>query len=428
MASGPMVDGDNVILNGSVAVKGGKILAAGPYSEINERFIAKKVIGGPGKVVLPGLINTHTHAAMVYFRGLADDLPLKEWLECFIWPAENKWLSTEFCADAVSLACLEMLKSGVTTYNDMYFFQDGCARVVKEMGMRAVLGVGVLDFPSVSAKTTAEYLANAEEFLHKWKGDDLVTPCVSPHAPYTCSTETFRKAKALAEKYDVPLHTHLSETRYEVNTIKERYGKTPIEYLEEIGFLDSRLVAAHCVWVEDNEIEILARRGVGVSHCVESNLKLASGISPVVKMLKEGVKVTFGTDGAASNNDLDIFTEMAIAARLHKAISDDPTVLSARQTLAMATRDGAGVLGLADKVGTLVSGKSADLVVADLNKPHLTPFYDIYSLIVYSMRASDVDTVMVGGQVVVENRKCLTADEGAIMEKAWWWKNRIAGA
>jgi 5-methylthioadenosine/S-adenosylhomocysteine deaminase len=407
-------------------VKGSRILSVGPYEEIIERFIPRNVIGGSGKVVLPGLINTHTHAAMVYFRGIADDLPLKEWLEKYIWPAESKWLSTEFCADAVTLACVEMLKSGVTTYNDMYFFQDGAARVTREMGMRAVLGVGVLDFPSVSAKTTEEYLANAEVFLDKWKGDGLVTPCVAPHAPYTCSPETFKKAKTLAEKYDVPLHTHLSETRYEVDTIKERYGKTPVEYLDEIGFLDRRLVAAHCVWVDDKDIGILARRGVGVSHCVESNLKLASGISPVARMVREGVKVTFGTDGAASNNDLDIFTEMSIAARLHKAIAGDPTVLDARQTLAMATRIGAEVLGLESTVGSIASGKAADIVVADLNKPHLTPFYDIYSLIVYSMRASDVDTVMVDGKIVVQNRTTLTADEGAVMEKAWWWKNRIA--
>ncbi|MBF0345506.1 MAG: amidohydrolase [Nitrospirae bacterium] len=420
-----MTEGEDPIVDGAVAVAGNKIIEVGTYPLVAEKYRPAKTLGGRGKVVFPGLINTHTHAAMVYFRGMADDLPLKSWLEGYIWPAEGTWLSAEFISDAVGLACLEMLLAGITTYNDMYFFEDSAARVVKDMSMRAVLGCGVLDFPSASAKDTQGYLDNAERFAKDWQRDPLITPCVAPHAPYTCSPDTFMKAKALAQRYDLPLHTHLSETQHEVQEIIAKYGKRPVEHLNDIGFLDSRLVAAHCVWLSEVEIDLLAKHGVGVSHCIESNLKLASGVAPVVAMLERGVKVSFGTDSAASNNDLDIFTEMAIAARLHKTMCNNPTVLNARQALTMATRLGAEQLGLGGKVGSLKVGHLADVVVADLNKPHLTPFYDIYSLIVYSMRASDVDTVMVNGKVVVQSRKFLMRDEAAILDKAHWWKNKI---
>jgi 5-methylthioadenosine/S-adenosylhomocysteine deaminase len=418
-----MAEGAAPLADAAVVVKDGKVVdvidaTAGGYR-------AKEIIGGPDAVVFPGLVNTHTHAAMVYFRGLADDLPLKEWLEGHIWPAEGRWLSDEFVSDAVELACVEMLLAGVTTYNDMYFFKDAAARMTKECGMRAVLAAGVLDFPSAAGKNAADYLDKAAVFISDWKGDALITPAVAPHAPYTCSPDTFTAARALAEKHDVPLHTHLAETRWEVEEILKRYGRTPVEHLESIGFLDERVLAAHCVHLTEAEIDILASRKVGVSHCVESNLKLASGISPVVEMLKKGVKVTFGTDGAASNNDLDIISEMAIAARLHKAVSGDPTALSAALALTMATRYGAEALGLGGKTGTLEKGKHADIVVANLNKPHLTPFYDIHSLIVYSMKSSDVDSVMVDGRLLVKGGKFLAKDTGEIMKKAWGWSRKI---
>ncbi|MBF0537242.1 MAG: amidohydrolase [Nitrospirae bacterium] len=422
-----MIDGHEPVVDGAIAVIGNKIIDVGTYPVISERYRASKVIGGSGKVVFPGLINTHTHAAMVYFRGMADDLPLKDWLEGYIWPAEGKWLSDEFIYDAVGLACLEMLLAGTTTYNDMYFFEGSAARAAKEMSMRAVLGCGVLDFPSASAKDTQGYLDNAEGFIKDWQGDPLVTPCVAPHAPYTCSPDTFMKAKALAQRYDVPMHTHLSETQHEVQEIIARYGKRPVEHLNDIGFLDSRLVAAHCVWLSEVEIELLANNRVGVSHCIESNLKLASGVAPVVAMLERGVSVSFGTDSAASNNDLDLFTEMSIAARLHKTMCNNPTVLNACQALTMATRLAAGQLGLGDRLGCLKPGYLADVVIADLKRPHLTPFYDIYSLIVYSMRSSDVDTVMVNGKVVVQGKRHAFKDEAAILDKAIWWKNKIQG-
>ena len=423
----PMDKGLTIIKDGAVAIKGPEIIEVGTSAEIFKKYIPEAVMKEERSVVLPGLINTHTHAAMVYFRGIADDLPLKDWLENHIWPAENRWLGPEFISDAIELACLEMLKGGVTTYNDMYFYEDAAGKATKRIGMRAVLGVGVLDFPTKSANTSDEYFANAESFIKEWKGkqDDLITPCIAPHALYTCGPETLKRARHVADKYDVPIHIHLSETRSEVAEIKTRYMKTPVEYLDSLGFLDERVLAAHCIWLEDKEIELLAKRKVGVSHCMESNLKLASGFAPVVTMLMEGIKVTFGTDGAASNNDLNVLSEMSTTAKVHKALSDDPTVLDAKTVLLMATRWGAEVLGLGDKVGSIEKGKLADIVIINLKKPHLTPLYDVYSHIVYAAMASDVETVMVNGKVVVNGRRLVTADESEILYRAQKWCEKI---
>jgi 5-methylthioadenosine/S-adenosylhomocysteine deaminase len=256
----PIDEGLSVIRNGAVVIKGTEILEVGTSDNILKKYVSDTIIKGENKVVLPGFVNTHTHAAMVYFRGIADDLPLTEWLKNYIWPAENKWLSPQFISDAIELACLEMLKGGVTTYNDMYFFEDAAGESSKKTGMRAVLGCGILDFPTVSAKTTDEYLENAERFVSNWKGDELITPCIAPHAIYTCSSETLKKSKSVAQRLGVPLHIHLSETEWEVGEIKLKHKKRPVEYLESLGFLDKNVLAAHCIWVEDNEIEILAKR------------------------------------------------------------------------------------------------------------------------------------------------------------------------
>ncbi|MFH0933276.1 MAG: amidohydrolase [Nitrospirota bacterium] len=423
----PIDESLTVIKDGAIAVKGTKILKVGTSQEIFQKYTARNIINGKGKIVFPGFINTHTHAAMVFFRGIADDLPLKEWLEEHIWPAENQWLSPEFISDAIELACLEMLKGGVTTYNDMYFYEDAAGETTKRIGMRAVLGVGLLDFPTKSASTTEEYFANAESFIKGWKGDNLITPCIAPHALYSCGPDTLRRARRVADTYDIPIHIHLSETKWEVEEIRDRFGMSPVEYLESLGFLDERVLAAHCVWLTDHEIEILAKKKVGVSHCIESNLKLASGIAPVVRMLMSGVKVTFGTDGAASNNDLNIMSEMSTAAKLHKAVSEDPTALDAKTALLMATRWGAEVLGLGAITGSIEKGKAADLVMANLNKPHLTPMYNAYSHIVYSMRPSDVEMVMVDGKIVVNDGKLMTADESEILSKAKKWCEKISG-
>jgi 5-methylthioadenosine/S-adenosylhomocysteine deaminase len=420
-----MDSGLTVVENGAVAIKDGRIAAVGRAGDIGKKYSSKKIIGGDGFAAFPGLVNTHTHSPMVFFRGLADDLPLKNWLEEHIWPAENTWLSPEFVEDAVRLACLEMIKAGITVFNDMYFYGDAIARTAKKIGLRAVVGAGILDFPTRTASSPDEYLANAASFIKDWKGDGLITPCVAPHSPYSCSPDTLRRAKALSEEYSVPIHIHLSETEWEVAELMARYRARPVTFLDSLGFLDETVTAAHCIWVEDEEIETLAKRRVSVSHCMESNLKLASGFAPVVSMLAEGVRVTFGTDGAASNNDLNLLSEMATTAKVHKALTKDPTVLNARQVMLMATKWGAEALGLEKIAGSIEEGKAADVVVADMKKPHLTPLYDVYSHIVYSMNAADIDTVVITGDVVLERRELTTADETEIMKKAFEWGKRI---
>ncbi|RJQ40548.1 MAG: amidohydrolase [Nitrospiraceae bacterium] len=420
-----MDDDLTVIRNGALAIQGNKIADIGSSDEIAKNYSSKNIIKGKNAAVIPGLINTHTHAAMVYFRGMADDLPLKEWLEEHIWPAENKWLSPEFVSDATELACLEMLKAGITTYNDMYFFEDASSKAAKKIGMRAVLGAGIVDFPTVAGNSADEYLSKAERFIREWQGDDLIVPCIAPHSAYACNPETLKKVKALADKYNVKIHTHVSETKWEVEEVKSKYGLTPVEHLKKIGLLDENIVAAHCVWVNEREIEAIAKHKAGVSHCIESNLKLSSGIAPVPAMLKAGIKVSFGTDGAASNNDLNILSEMSTAAKVHKAISNDPTALNAKTALLMATNWGAKALGLGGVTGSLEKGKAADIAMMNLNKPHLTPLYDIYSHMVYSARASDVETVFVNGKLVVDNGRLCTADEEEITAKAREWRCRI---
>ncbi|MCK5511309.1 MAG: amidohydrolase family protein [Thermodesulfovibrionia bacterium] len=415
-----------VIKDGAVAVAGTKIIDTGTFNGISKRYSSEKILDGKDKVVLPGLINTHTHAAMVYFRGIADDLPLQEWLEKHIWPNEMKWLTAEFVNDAVELACLEMLKAGVTTYTDMYFFEDTAAKKLEQIGMRGVLGSGIIDFPWKGiAQSPDDYFKNAETLINNWKESELIIPCIAPHATYTCGPDNYRRAREMADKYDVPLHTHLAETQFEVAECQKRYGKTPVEHLDDIGFLSERVSAAHCVWLTDKEIEILVKRNVGVSHCIESNLKLASGFAPVTKMLKAGVKVAFGTDGAASNNDLSILGELSTAAKVHKTVSNDPTALDSKTALLMATRYGAEILGLGEKTGSLRKGKSADFVIANLSQPHLVPMYNVYSHIAYCMRPSDIETVMVNGKIVIDNGKLTTLDESEILSKARAWQKKI---
>ncbi|MBZ0158150.1 MAG: amidohydrolase family protein [Alphaproteobacteria bacterium] len=422
----PMDSTHRVLRNGAVAVRDGVIREVGASEEILKRYTAPRIKEGRDRAVLPGLVNTHTHAAMVFFRGLADDLPLKDWLENHIWPAEGRWLSPAFITDAIELACLEMLKAGITTYSDMYFFGETTAVATKRMGMRAVLGAGIVDFPTKTGKNADDYLRNAEEFIADWKGDAMISPCLSPHSAYACSPETLSKIRGAAERWGVPISIHLSETEWEVQEILSRYGKRPVEHLDSLGLLSERLLAAHCVHLDGREIGLLSERGVGVSHCIESNLKLASGIAPVPEMLAGGIRVTFGTDGAASNNDLNVFSEMSTAAKLHKALAKDPTALDARTVLLMATRWGAEVLGLGATVGSIEEGKRADLITVDLRKPHLVPRYDIYSHLAYSTMASDVDTVLVDGVPIVENKAFLRGDEEGILHKAMQWGRKIA--
>ncbi len=418
---------DEIIENGAVVVEDGKIKDMGEFSEILKKYkdYSIPIYGNSHSAVMPGFINTHTHAAMVLFRGIADDIPLKQWLTEHIWPREAKFLSPEFVYDGTRLACLEMLKSGTTTFNDMYFFTEAIAKAAKELGIRAVVGQGVLDFPTASGKDADDYLGKAEEFIEKYKGDDLIIPAVAPHAVYTCSRETLLRSKQLALKHAVPIHIHLSETFHEVEECIKTHGKRPVIYLKDIGFLEGKITTAHCVWLNDHEIEIMAERNIGVSHCIESNLKLSSGIAPVAKMIKKGIKVSMGTDGAASNNNLDLLEEISIAAKVQKGITADPTVLDVKTCMKMLTVWAAESLGVEKEVGSIQIGKRADLVVMNLRKPHLQPIYDIYSTIIYSAKASDIENVFVNGIPVILNGKHQFVDEEEIIEKALWWAEKI---
>jgi 5-methylthioadenosine/S-adenosylhomocysteine deaminase len=420
-----MNDGLEAVKKGAVAVHGGAILDVGHAKDILRKYAADQVLECGNSVLLPGFINTHSHAPMVYFRGLADDVPLKDWLEKYIWPAETRLLCPEFVRDAAELACLEMLMAGVTTYNDTYFFGDSSAEAAKALGMRAMLGAGVIDFPTVTGKDVDEYLGNAERFVAKWRGDNLIVACIAPHSAFTCSTDTLNRSRQLAARLDVPLHIHLAETILEVGEIIGKYGKRPVEYLEAIGFLEERVIAAHCVHVDDREIEILARRGVSVSHCIESNLKLASGIAPVPKMIKAGITVGLGTDGAASNNDLNIMSEMSTAAKVHKAISNDPSALDSKTALLMATRWGADTLGLGSVIGSIEKGKKADIIGISLDGPHSYPMHDIYSHLVYSAMASDVQNVMVDGKLLIRDRRHVFANVESILHKTNQWRAKM---
>jgi len=411
-----------VIADGAVAVRDNVIVGVGPQSEILSSFKAPDTYGGKGRAIIPGLVNTHTHAAMTLLRGIADDIPLKAWLEEHIWPAEKRWLDEEFVRDGVRLACLEMLLSGTVAFADMYFFDEVAGEVANEFGMRALLCSGIIDQPTKTTKDADDCLRNAERLYERFRDDAIVRPAIGAHATYTCSPETLKKTALLARKRGMPITIHLAETRWEVQEIKSRYGKSPVKHLDSIGFLADDIIAAHCVWLEPGDMEILIERGVRVSHCIESNLKLSSGIAPVPGMLKAGIPVSLGTDGAASNNDLDMFGEMRTAALVHKGVCEDPTCMDAYTVLRMATVEGARALGLD---GTLSPGARADMVVLDTGGAHMVPVYDICSHIVYSAKASDVDTVMVAGRVLVEDGRMLHTDEAEIIGKAHEWARRI---
>ncbi|MFZ2444782.1 MAG: amidohydrolase [Syntrophobacteraceae bacterium] len=394
---------------GAVAVRDGKIEAVGPSEKIATEFEASRVLDVPGCVVLPGLINSHTHAAMTLFRGLADDLPLMEWLQENIFPAEAK-LTEDWVYWGTLLACAEMILSGTTTFCDMYLFEHKVAEAAKAAGMRALVGEVLYDFPSPCYGPIENGLRHTEALIEKWRGDPLVRIAVEPHALYTCSPELLKKCDEIARRNGVPLVVHLSENEAEVRQIMDRYGRRPVSHLENLGLLGPGLVADHCVAVDDGDIEMLARYGVKVVHNPESNMKLASGIAPVPRMLDMGITVALGTDGCASNNNLDMFGEMDTCAKLHKAATLDPTVLPAEAVLEMATINGADALGWGGKLGRIAPGMLADLIVVDFAKPHLTPLYNPVSHLVYAAGAADVHSSIIGGRVVMEDRKLLTLD------------------
>jgi 5-methylthioadenosine/S-adenosylhomocysteine deaminase len=401
----------DVIEDGAIAVKDGIIVSIGKSNIIQERFKAKRTIDAAGKIVMPGLVNTHTHAAMVMLRGYADDLPLMQWLKEYIWPAEAKFVNRENVRIATRLAVAEMISSGTTTFNDMYFFEDDVAQVAKEAGIRVVAGETLFDGPTPNSKTPEEGLKYTEELIKKYSGDRLVTVAIAPHAPFTCSRELLKKAADLSKKYNSPLHIHLAETKDEVNNIVERYAMRPVEYLDDAGILTNRTIAAHSIQVTDKEIELFASRKTGVAHNAESNMKLAEGVAPISQMLTLQVKIGLGTDGAASNNDLNMFEEMKTAALLHKVHTWTSTALDAPTMLRLATINGARVLGLQNKTGSLEEGKEADIILIDIDQPHLVPRYNVYSLLVYAADGADVNTVIVAGKIIMMDKKLLTIDK-----------------
>ena len=394
---------------GAVAIQGDEIVAVGPAAELQARYVPAQALHYPHGLILPGLINAHTHAAMALFRGLADDLPLEEWLNSYIFPAESR-LNGNFVYWGTRLAVAEMLLSGTTTFCDMYLFADAVARAAAETGIRAVVGEVLYDFPSPNYGPPAAGLKFSEELCRTWRGHPRLRVAIQPHAVYTCSPELLQECGHLADKFDTRLIIHLSETHREVSDCQARYGVTPVAHLGRLGLLSPRLVADHAVVLSEEDLELLAASGAGVAHCPESNMKLASGLAPVSDLLRRGVPVGLGTDGCASNNNLDLVQEMDTAAKLQKLRCLDPTVLPATAALDLATTGSARVLGLQAEVGALVAGLKADLVVLDLDQPHLTPMYEPYSHLVYAATGADVQTVLVHGRVLVQDRRLLAFD------------------
>ena len=408
-----------IIDNGWIGVHEGVIQAIEPTAPDSPPPTAPMTIDAACGMVMPGLVNTHTHMPMTLFRGLADDLPLIEWLNDHIFPAEARFINPETVRWGTLLACSEMLLSGTTCCCGGYFHEDAVARAVAQTGLRAVLAQGVIDFPAPGVPDPAQNIAHARDYAQRWKGRSrLITPSVFCHAPYTCSDDTLEAAKAAADDLDLILQMHVAETRFERDRSIEEKGLSPVAHLDRLGILDRCTVLAHCVWVDDADIAIINRRGCAVSHCPESNMKLASGIAPVTAMQSAGVTVSLGTDGCASNNNLDLFGEMGTAAKLHKVATVDPTALNAASVINMATIDGARAIGLADRIGSLEVGKQADIIVLDTRAPHLTPMYHPESHIVYAAGGGDVRHVLVAGRQVVRDRRLLTIDIDEVIDRA----------
>jgi 5-methylthioadenosine/S-adenosylhomocysteine deaminase len=411
-----------ILAPGSVAVDGSDVVDVGAPETIAARYQARDTIDARGEVVLPGLINTHTHAPMVMYRGLADDLALIDWLQKYIFPAEAKTVSPEMVRVGTKLAALEMIESGTTTFADMYYFEEEIARAAFGAGLRGILGQTIIQFPVADAKTPADALARAERFIQEFKDNGLIVPAVAPHALYTNDKSSLVASAELGRKYGVPVILHFAETEDEVRIAREQYNQTPAAALESMGFWGPQTLAAHGIWVTDDDIAILKRRAVGIAHNPESNMKLASGAAPVTKYLAAGVAVGLGTDGAASNNDLDMFEAMRQAAFLAKLTTKDPTAVSARTALDLATIGGARALHMDAHIGSLEPGKHADLIVVSMRAARQTPMYDPISHLVYVTRGDDVTTTIVNGKILMKDRQVRTLDRAAVIADA----NRLA--
>jgi 5-methylthioadenosine/S-adenosylhomocysteine deaminase len=409
----------DVVKDGAVAVDDGMIVAVGRYDDLAARYHAREVVGGDGRVVLPGLINGHGHAAMTLLRGIADDRELIDWLNNYIFPTERRFVDAEFVRVGTELACWEMIRGGTTTFVDMYYFPESVARAVESCGLRVLVGPSVIDQKSPDASNAEESLALASDFVTRWKGrNNRIVPIIAAHAIYTLKPEQLVATRAKAQELGVPISIHISESRFEVDYSQKNYGTTPVKELESLNFFSGPTIGAHLVWPTSEEIPILARRHVGVIHNPSSNMKISSGVSPVIQMLKEGVAVGLGTDGAATNNDLDMWEEMRLAAFLQKVSTMDPQVIPARTALNMATLGGAQAIGLDKEIGALTAGRRADLIQVSLSDLHFTPLYDVISHLVYVADEQDVETVVVDGKVLMRDGKVLSVDEARVRSQA----------
>src|SRR6266403_1647549 len=408
-----------IIEDGAVAVNGDAIVAVGSRANMEAKYVAAQSINAGGKLVLPGFINGHTHVPMTLLRGLRDDVTLDEWLRKYIFPAEAKNVTEEFVRWGTRLAAAEQIRGGVTTFADMYYFEDAIAEETKAAGMRGVLGETILDFPAPDNKNNAAMLEYTENFLKRWQGDPLIHAAVAPHSIYTDSEKTLKDSAALARKYNAPLLIHVAETKKELNDSREKNGTTPVQYLDKLGILGPDVLAAHCVWVDETDRKILAQRQVGCVHNPSSNMMLASGVAPVIEERAAGIAVGLGTDSpAGSNNDLNLMEEMDLAAKLQKITKIDPRALGAKAAVEMATIEGARALHMEKEIGSVETGKKADLILIGLDAPNAVPMYDVYAQLAYALKGSDVETVIIGGRVGMRDRKLLTVDEPSVLAKA----------
>jgi 5-methylthioadenosine/S-adenosylhomocysteine deaminase len=413
------MDGSRRIVDdGAIAVSGDGILAVDTTANILRNYQANKQIDARGGLVMPGLINAHTHLSMSFFRGLADDLALDDWLNKYIFPAEHRFVTRDFVTWSTRLSLLEMVEGGTTTVADMYYFEEEVAEALKAAGMRGVLGETVIGFPSPDSPDAAAALRYTETFLKRWQGDPLITPAVAPHSIYTCSEALLKDAAALAQRNHAPLLIHVAEAPFELEKSRKEHGLTPVQYLARIGVLGPNVLAAHCIWLDQADVQTMAHSGAGCSYNPSSNMKTAAGVMPAIELLAAGVPVGIATDGAASNNNQDMFLEMNLAAKEQKLARMDPRALPAQQVVEMATITGARALHLEQQTGSLEVGKKADMIIVDTQAAHAIPMYNVYSAIVYALKASDVTTTVIGGKVVMENRHVLTLDEPAIRAKA----------
>ncbi|MCK5318209.1 MAG: amidohydrolase, partial [Anaerolineales bacterium] len=413
-----------------IAIKDDTIIDVGPQDEVQQHHSAGELIDLGSRVIIPGLINAHTHVPMTLLRGLADDLRLDVWLMGYMMPVEREFVSPEFCRLGTQIACAEMIRGGVTCFADMYYFEDAVAQATKDVGMRAICGQSILKFPTPDAESFEDSIAASRSFIEKWKDDPLIIPAVAPHAPYTCTEEILEACRDLAMEFDVPLHIHISETKGEVDDWRETYGMPVVPWVKKLDLFDAKVIAAHCVHIDDGEIHTLEHAGVGVAHNPSSNLKLASGFAPIIEMLDTGLQVGIGTDGTASNNDLDMFEEIRLASFIAKTVTSDPTALPARKALDMATRMGAKALHIDHLTGSLEPGKRADLIAIDQDQAHNVPHFDrepqaVYSRLIYATKASDVQDVMVNGRWLLRDCELLTIQEDNLFSQAAQYAAKI---